>query len=48
MPEREPSKAERKKARRKQQAASERAGAHALDVLAAAVEEAIAVVARVA
>ena len=47
VPEREPSKAERKKARRKQRAASERAGA--LDVLAdAAVEEAIVVVARVA
>ena len=49
VPERQPSKAERKKARRKQRAASERAGAHALDVLAdAAVEEAIVVVARVA
>ena len=49
MPEREPSKAERKRARRKQRAASERAGARALDVLAdAAVDEALEVVARVA
>ena len=49
VPEREPSKAERKNARRKQRAASERAGARALDVLAdAAVDEALEVVARVA
>ena len=49
MPEREPSKAERKNARRKQRAASERAGARALDVLAdAAVDEALEVVARIA
>ena len=49
MPERGPSKAERKNARRKQRAASERAGARALDVLAdAAVDEALEVVARIA
>ncbi len=49
VPERGPSKAERKNARRKQRVASERAGACALNVLAdAAVDEALEVVARVA
>ena len=49
MSERELSKAERKKARRKQRAASDRSGAQALDVLAdAAVDEALEIVGRVA
>lgn len=48
VPEREPSKAERKKARRKQRAASDRAGGQALDELAdAAVDEALQLVSQV-